>query len=227
MESLTKDLKPKPFSFDFIRDIEPDDGQVEAYEKKLKDREAEIWYENYKKTVPQKFWEESFETYSAESAEQKKALEEMKAFAENPRNRVMILCGNNGNGKSHLVCSVLRVHGGTYARATDICVIYDACGSFKSTMSREEYLKKLTTDRLLVIDEGGKFSLNPDLEKFILSYVLSVRYDNNLPTVIVTNGNKKSFIEFLGKSVFDRLTEVCTTIEFTWESYRIRKRISE
>ena len=226
MESLTKDLKPKPFSFDFIKDFKPNDEETDAWEKHQKEKYAEERYEAYKKTVPQKFWKESFETYSAESAEQKKALEEMKAFAENPKNRIMILCGNNGNGKSHLVCSALRVQGGTYTRATDICVTYDACGSFKSTMSREDYLKKLTTDRLLVIDEGGKFTLNPELEKFILSYVLSVRYDNNLPTVLVTNGKKKSFIEFLGKSVFDRLTEVCTTLEFTWESFRIRKRRS-
>ena len=31
---------------------------------------------------------------------------------------------------------------------------------------------------------------------------------------------KKEFIEFLGKSVFDRLTEVCSTLEFTEESKR-------
>jgi DNA replication protein DnaC len=73
---------------------------------------------------------------------------------------------------------------------------------------------------MLVIDECGKYTLNPDLEKFLLSQIITSRYENNRPTVLVTNENKKKYIEFLGKSVFDRMTEVCITLDFTGKSKR-------
>jgi len=73
---------------------------------------------------------------------------------------------------------------------------------------------------MLVIDECGKYFLNSDLEKFLLIQIVCGRYENNKPTVLVTNANKKAFIDFMGKAVYDRLTEVCSTVEFDFESKR-------
>ena len=77
---------------------------------------------------------------------------------------------------------------------------------------------------MLVIDECGKYIVNEKLEQFILAYIFSTRYENDLATGAATNAEKKTFLEFLGKSVYDRFTEVCIALDFTGPSKRKTRR---
>ena len=45
-----------------------------------------------------------------------------------------------------------------------------------------------------------------------------------LPTIVISNLDKKTLLKKLGDAEVDRLTEVATSIEFSGESYRILKR---
>ena len=101
---------------------------------------------------------------------------------------------------------------------------YEAATSYHSKRTREEILRHYSKVPLLVIDECGKYIVNEKLEQFILAYIFSARYENDLATGAATNAEKKTFLEFLGKSVFDRCTEVCTTLDFTEPSKRIEWR---
>lgn len=198
-----------------------DEERYQEYQKEQEQREENERYLYYQKCgVPAKFLEVSLENYQTKTDEEKKNKETVKAFIDNPKNRVLILCGNNGNGKSHLGCAILRQRLGGYITSSDLCIEYEASTSYHAPRTREEMLKYFSKKNMLVIDECGKYMLNENLEKFLLVYLISARYENNLPTVLITNANKKEFIEFLGKSVYDRLTEVCTTLEFTGESKR-------
>lgn len=210
-------------------DITPSDEKaVEEYWAKVEqDRKADA-LERYKASgVPAKFYEESFDTFATDTDAMEVVKNRVMEFAEKPRNRILILCGENGNGKTHLASSVIRECGGVFIVSSMLCVQYDSATSFKAKKSREEILNYMSTCRMLVIDDCGKYPLNPELEKFLLSYIISARYSNNLPLVLTTNGKKEAFINFLGKAVYDRFTEVCTTVEFNWGSHRKSKRVQE
>lgn len=217
--------EPKEFHFNIMPNEERERMAAE-WEKEDERRKKNEAYERYKKSgVPEKFFNSSFDTFIAETDKEKEVKQKVVEFAKNPKNRVMMLCGLNGGGKTHLLCSALRVVGGEYITSSMLCVKYDSAIGFKATMSREEILRHYTTLRgLLVIDECAKYFVNPDLEKFVLMNVICGRYENNLATGLGTNSDKKALVNFLGKACFDRLTEVGTTVEFNFESKRKSRR---
>ena len=92
-----------------------DEKKVEEYERQLEENERLAEQKSFEASgVPEKFWKESFETFSTDSEKDIVVYDTVKKFAENPANRVLILCGENGNGKSHLASAVTRVCGGEY-----------------------------------------------------------------------------------------------------------------
>lgn len=220
-------LEPKKLSFDYIlTDLEDNEEKLQEYERQQIEFEKQEKLDRYRKCgVPEKFCETSLDYYITKNQEEINNLKTVREFAENPSNRILVLCGNNGNGKTMLACGALRECGGEYVTSSQLCIEYEAGTSYHSKRTREEILKHYSTVApLLVIDECGKYTLNQQLEQFILSYVLCNRYENNLASIVVTNGEKKSFLEFLGKSLFDRMTECCTTLDFTGVSKRLERR---
>lgn len=214
---------------DLFFDISTLSGQEQRYEEYLKEQEKEKLerkVEVYKISgVPKKFFEDNFTTYIAESKEEEKIKEIVFKFSENPKNKILILCGKNGNGKTHLGASVIYEYGGKYITSSMLCIKYESAKSgYNSNETRTALLDYYCKSKMLVIDECMKYSLNPELEKFLLAFILCTRYENNLPTMYITNSDKKTMIEFLGMAAFDRLTEVCTTLDFNWESRRKKNR---
>ena len=202
--------------------------KVNTYEAMQNKIEAERKYKQYTESgVPEKFWNESFDTYECDDKQTqlKYNRDVVIEFAKNPKNRVLILCGNNGTGKTMLSCSVIRECGGEYITSSMLCMKYDSATGYKVDMNREELIKHYSKVKMLVIDECCKYFVNEQTEKFLLMQIICMRYENNKPTVLVTNADKKAFVNFLGKAVYDRFTEVCTTLEFDWESRRKDKRV--
>ena len=219
-------LEPKKLNFniDFLTAAE--NPKLVDYELELKKIQDQKDYEKYKNSgVPAKFFESSLDTYITDTEEEKRNLKIVRDFTHDPKNKILLLCGNNGNGKSHLLSGIIRACGGEYITSSQLCVEYEAAISYHSKRTREEILNHYTKLKLLVIDECGKYTLNEKLEQFILSYIFSTRHENDLATGAATNADKKEFIEFLGKSFFDRCTEVCTTLDFTEPSKRQGRRI--
>ena len=201
-----------------------EDERFKEYERQQEEIKRQAYYERYKESgVPAKFFKTSLDTYIAETEEEKRNLSIVRDFTKNPRNRILLLCGNNGTGKSHLLSGIIRAYGGEYITSSQLCVEYEAAISYHSKRTREEILRHYVTVEMLVIDECGKYTVNEKLEQFILSYVFSTRYENDLASAAATNAEKKGFLEFLGKSVFDRCSEVCTTLDFTGASKRRRE----
>lgn len=221
-EALIHDAR---FGFGINLDIEASE-KVKEYERMQEKMEQEKRYAEYKASgVPEKFWNESFDTYEAKDFSQLAYVrDKVMSFAKNPRNQVLVLCGSNGCGKTHLACSVIRECGGEYVTSSMLCMMYDS--TYKGKMSREELIEHYSKIKMLVIDECCKYFVNENTEKFLLMQVICMRYENNKPTVLVTNADKKAFVNFLGKAVYDRFTECCTTLEFDWESKRKERRVS-
>ncbi len=219
-------LEPKKLNFNITDIKDCENEKIIEYERQQAEIKKQANYEKYKNSgVPDKFFESSLDTYIAETEEEKRNLTMVKDFAQDPRNRILLLCGNNGNGKSHLLSGIVRECGGEYVTSSQLCVEYEAATSYHSKRTREEILKHYSKVSLLVIDECGKYTVNEKLEQFILAYIFSARYENDLATGAATNAEKKVFLEFLGKSVYDRCTEVCTTLDFTEPSKRLIRRL--
>lgn len=198
-----------------------ENGKVSEWEQKIKEREAEVKYNAYINSgVPERYFNESIESFTCENEKMQEIKNKVQKFAENPKNKILVLYGENGNGKTHLGAGIVRACGGEYILSSLLCVKYDSGTSFKASMTREEILEHYSKVKMLVIDECCKYFINAEMEKFVLSYIISMRYANGLPTVLITNGKINDFINFLGKAVYDRFTEVCTTLEFDWQSKR-------
>ena len=220
------ELEPKKLSFNLnVLEVVTDE-KFAAYERQQELYRLQEKYERYKKSgVPAKFFKESLDTFIAKTNEEKKNLKTVREFTENPKNKILLLCGNNGNGKSHLLSGIIRKCGGEYITSSQLCVEYEAATSYHSERTKEQILRHYSTEvSMLVIDECGKYTLNEKLEQFLLVYIFCTRYEYDLPSGAGTNADKKEFIEFLGKSFFDRCTEVCTTLDFTGPSKRQARR---
>lgn len=215
------DSEPKKLFFDISSIVPLDEEVLKEYEQREEELKAANKLRIYKNSgVPSKFFDTSLESYRVQNSEEETNKRIVMEYATNPKNRVLILCGLHGNGKSHLACGIIREYGGVYVISSNLCIEYEAGTIYHSPRTREEILSHYSQKKMLVIDECGKYTLNENLEKFLLTYLISARYENNLPTVLVTNAKKKEFIEFLGISIYDRLTEVGTTLTFTHESKR-------
>jgi DNA replication protein DnaC len=108
-----------------------------------------------------------------------------------------------GTGKTHLSIAFMKkfINAGIHSRyITEYQLLelyfqkkYDTFDNFR-------------TAKLLVIDELGKRELQ-DWQKIVLEELISYRYNEQLPTIYITNMNEKEFKEFVGDRVVDRLRE--------------------
>ncbi|MGP1459237.1 MAG: ATP-binding protein [Treponema sp.] len=169
--------------------------------------------------VPKKFFPHSIDTYKARDAFQKSTKQTVSAYIANADNRMLLLCGNNGTGKSHLGCAVIRECGGIYVSSFKLCVEYESGADFKSKRTKLEVLDFYVKQKMLVIDEVGRFT-DEKTEKTIIPAIINMRYEDNLPTVVISNLSKEELVAYFGKATYDRMTETCTSVEFHGKSMR-------
>ena len=150
--------------------------KINEYERMQEKMEQEQRYEEYKESgVPEKFWNESFETYICDSDEKYVVYDKVKSFAQNPKNQVLVLYGSHGCWKTHLASSVIRLYGGEYTSSSMLCLKYDSATGYKAEMTREQIILHYSKVKMLVIDECCKYFLNDQLEKFLLMQIICMR----------------------------------------------------
>ena len=169
--------------------------------------------------VPKKFFNHSIDTYQARDTFQKNAKESVSGYISDPQNKMLLLCGNNGTGKTHLGCAVLRECEGIYITSFKLCVEYESGSDFKSKRNKLEVLDFYVKQKMLVIDEVGRFC-DEKTEKSVIPAIINMRYEDDLPTVIISNLSKNEIVSYFGKATYDRMTETCTSIEFKAKSMR-------
>jgi DNA replication protein DnaC len=76
---------------------------------------------------------------------------------------------------------------------------------------------------LLVMDEVG-VQYGTDAEKVLLFDVINRRYQDVMPTILLTNLDKAGLREYLGDRAFDRIRENGLLVPFVWESHRVNRR---
>lgn len=226
---------------------EKEQAKAEAEAKRIEDFEAMLKYAGLGK----RFMGKSFDNYQPRTAAQRRILEQVESYARDFQSaleagRCLALIGEAGNGKTHLGVAILRevrTQGftGRYVRAYDLFKsIKETWNSIGGKRSESEAMKDFTDPQLLVLDEIG-VQFNTGTERTLLFQVIDTRYNDELPTVVISNlpkpadtkqrdasgndweprQNPKDLEDAMGYRSYDRLTENGGRIlEFHGASYR-------
>ena len=183
--------------------------------------------------ITPRFAESTFATYRATTPDMTQALETCQGYADNfgehfQAGRNLLLCGNVGNGKTHLASGIVQHVIRQYRAVAVITTAAEIIRVFKRSMDRNagytegDVINELASFDLLVIDEIGA-QAGTHYELSALHEVLDRRYNLIRPTVVVSNLNAKDLGHYIGERALDRLREnKALLVGFTWESARGR-----
>lgn len=223
-----KKINPLPFLSTLEANPEKDEW-IKQREKELAEQaEKEAAYQMQKSVessgVPRRYWHVDFDTYISRNEKDLKNLETIKKFTSLDNNdKVLILLGAKGLGKTHLGSAIIRNCGGKFISIEELIFKYESAQDFHAKTNRKELMDLYSSTKMLVIDEIGR-SMQQEKENALLNYILRRRYENMLPTVLISNLSKAELLKKLGEAVLNRLKETCISVEFDGESYRPSKR---
>ncbi len=133
----------------------------------------------------------------------------------------LIMLGNVGTGKTHLAVAICNM-----LIAKDVSCKYSTAGSIikahRESWGIGENYDDMVKYGLLVIDEAGA-QYGTDSEKIILSDIISERYDELKPTIVIGNASGKELKAVIGERAIDRLMHNGKSLVFKGETMRIRK----
>lgn len=183
--------------------------------------------------IPKRFVGKSFDGYVATTQQQVKALARCKEYADNFRGhfdagRCMLLLGKPGTGKTHLAVSIanyLNANTGASAVYRTVGAVLQAIRATydrSSDQSEAQILSALIGPSLLILDEIGATKEKPsDFELATLFSIINGRYEQQRPTIIVSNLKADELPGALGDRCVDRLREGGgIAVKFDWESQR-------
>jgi DNA replication protein DnaC len=158
--------------------------------------------------IPPRYYGATMQNWEADTPEKKAALD---LIVKNIWTENLFITGNAGTGKTHLAYVFVRQKA-TYRRLPDI--FRDVRRDFNS---EKDVLDDLGSCRLLIIDEIGRQNFS-QFEMNLFFEVVDRRYNNMLPTTLITNMNEIEFAGEYGTAVMDRLRPIL--VNFTWKSRR-------
>ena len=197
-------------------------------DERLKERNRVI-SDNLKESgIPLRFINKDLIHLESKNAKQKRIYDIINKYPDALKDgsiASLILCGKPGTGKTHIGCSLVKqvILSGKIARIITTSILMR---KVKSTYNKDS---ELTEDDiygfygsldLLVIDEVG-VQFGSDTEKLIFYEIINQRYNNLMPTVLISNLTSEELKGFIGERAFDRFKEDGGAIlAFDWESYR-------
>ncbi|MNZ80876.1 DNA replication protein DnaC [compost metagenome] len=185
--------------------------------------------------IPKRFRERDFAGYRAVSAGQQRALTVCREYAESfdenlAAGRCLLLLGKPGTGKTHLAVAiaghVMRQNGATAVYRTVAGLLQYVKGSYDrdSEYSEADAFRSLVEPDLLILDEIGA-TKPTEFEQATVFAVINARYEEQLPTIVVSNLGPKELPGALGERCVDRLREGGgIALVFDWESARAEVR---
>ncbi len=182
--------------------------------------------------VSKRYIGNTFDTYIYINESMKSAHDACRSLCERIKadgeSNNIIMIGGVGTGKTHLANSMVIDLYDSKRGAKRINMI-DMIRHLKSAWSKDsEYTEAEVIDfyanvDLLVIDEVG-VQFNSDTEKMFIFDIINGRYDNCLPTVIISNLDLDGVKSVIGDRCVDRLREDNgKVLAFNWESHRGKK----
>lgn len=184
--------------------------------------------------IPLRFQSKTFEGYSAENSGQKKALATCMAYADNfddnyKTGRSLLLLGKAGTGKTHLAAAIAmqvirqsEMHA-AYITLHDMLADIRATYDGNSERTEADVMSVFGDFDLLIIDEIGS-TKSSEFELATLFRVINSRYENMMPTIVVSNLSPQQLPDAMGDRCVDRLREDGgIALVFDWQSNRSKR----
>jgi len=200
----------------------------EKREREERERQGRIKQMLEVSGIPKRFISKDITGMKADSEPEKKAIRailnyEKAVVSGSPAS--LILCGRPGTGKTHIGCAIVKAVISS-DKAAKIINVSSLMRKVKATYRKDcEYTENDVFEfygdlPFLVIDEVG-VQFGSETEKLIFYEIINARYNNELPTVLISNLTQDELLGFVGERVMDRFKEDGgAVIAFDWESHR-------
>lgn len=181
--------------------------------------------------IPPRFRGKTFEDFVVDDEKQAKVLKVCRDYAENfnkhyNEGRSLLLLGNVGTGKTHLAAAIadqiITQQGCTALYRTVYGILQYVKGSFdrESEYSEADAFAAFIEPNLLIIDEVGA-TKTTEFEQQTLFNIVNGRYEQQIPTIVISNLMPEELVIALGERCVDRLREGGGIAQvFTWGSVR-------
>ena len=196
-------------------------------EEKEKELEAARKDERIKKrinlfwdTVPLRFKNATFDTFSCTSEKQKSVIDFLK------KGKSAVIYGSNGVGKTHLAFASC-FHQVSLGKTAKYILAFDFFNALRKSFSdytTDIIMHEYEDVEYLVIDEIDKTQGTP-MEFTYLYSLINKRYNEMKSTVLITNAKPDEFAAIIGESALDRVASDGKVIDLTGENYRQRKSL--
>ena len=139
----------------------------------------------------------------------------------------LLFLGNVGTGKNLLaaaICGRIVSDGFTAVHTTALKLVRRIRSTWgKKDEDEQSMINSFCLPDLLVIDEVG-VQFGTPAEMIQLTEIINERYEQQRPTILISNLDLAGVEAYLGARVLDRFYEgFSAAFEFTWESYRRRR----
>jgi DNA replication protein DnaC len=180
--------------------------------------------------IPIRYQGLTLENYPVRYPAHEKVIQFLLTWADRETSDMenLIIHGSPGTGKTHMICAFLQwchKYRAEYWKLSDIIRTVKDGYSSHGEETELHFIKRLAEIPILAIDEIGRQGGTAFEGNFMFD-LLDDRYDNLLPTILVSNlpveGNP-SMTSYLGISVMDRINENSLDIPCEWGNYRNRE----
>ena len=208
-----------------------------AIDEKKKDEEKRVRYESRRLDagISKRNMFKTFDDFQCEvGSSQESAKKKFQAFAgamkATGKAGNLIAIGGTGSGKtllaSAMVDEVIEKRSCKLITLSGIFSTIKQSWNDPAALDEQKLIESLASYDLLIIDEVGVQS-DTDWEKGIIFQIIDGRYQNMLPTVLISNLEVSEIQKIIGDRCVDRLRdEGAFVVAFDWESKRGIKTVN-